>query len=352
MPKQADIDRILKVIQRKVLKGMYLSVMVKKIQAGYLCSSYFKDIYFYLVQNKLPSSKATIRKVETLAEKYILLDSLLFKITSSPEKETAVLAIPETYVESIISLYHFSSFVGHQGVIKTYLTISDKFFIPNLIHYLRLYIKGCHICQLTMNEKPLTRQLQARISLNHRPLSRLSMDLKAMPRSGKGHKLILCIIDKVTNYLIMVPIYQSKVEEVGEALIEHVITKYCVPDCIVMDQYSAFMSYLMSYLFNKFNIKIKMVAPFNHQSLQAEHGIKSLSMILTKHLINLGQMWLKYLLLATFTYNTFNSPHLTNFSPYELVFGRKPKILLNLETMPDIKVSGTFKDYHELFNKN
>ena len=31
-----------------------------------------------------------------------------------------------------------------QGVIKTYLAISDKFFIPNLIHYLRSYIKGCH----------------------------------------------------------------------------------------------------------------------------------------------------------------------------------------------------------------
>ena len=151
--------------------------------------------------------------------------------------------------------------------------------------------------------------------------------------------------------MIIAPIYQSKVEEVGEALIEHVITKYCIPDCIVMDQNSIFMSSLMNYLFNKFNIKIKMVAPFNHQSLQVEHGIKSLSMILTKHLTNLGQMWPKYLSLATLAYNTFNSPNLANFSPYELVFGRKPKILLNLETMLDIKVSGTFKDYHELLNK-
>ena len=47
----------------------------------------------------------------------------------------------------------------------------------------------------------------------------------------------------------------------------------------------------------------------------------------------------------------FNSLNLANFSPYELVFTRKSKILLNLETMPDIKVSGTFKDYHELLNK-
>ena len=81
-----------------------------------------------------------------------------------------------------------------------------------------------------------------------------------------------------------------KVEEVGEALTEHFITKYCIPNCIIMDQDSTFMSSLMNYLFSKFNIKIKTVAPYNHQSLQAEHEIKSLSTILTKHLTNLGQI--------------------------------------------------------------
>ena len=141
-----------------------------------------------------------------------------------------------------------------------------------------------------------------------------------MPRSSKGHKFILCIIDEVTNYLITVPMYHSKAEEVGEALIEHEITKYCIPNCIIMDQDSAFMSSLMNYSFSKFNIKIKAVAPYNHQSLQAEHGIKSLSTILTKHLTNLGQMWPKYLSLATFTYNAFNTLNLANNSPYELVF--------------------------------
>ena len=128
LPKQADIAKILKVIQRKVLKGMHLSVIVKEIQAGYLSSSYFKDIYLYWAQNRLPSSKAAIRKVETLAKKYILLDSLLFKVTSTPEKEMAVLAIPETCVDNIISLYHSILFVEHQGIIKTYLTIAIIFY--------------------------------------------------------------------------------------------------------------------------------------------------------------------------------------------------------------------------------
>ena len=172
-----------------------------------------------------------------------------------------------------------------------------------------------------------------------------------MPRSHKGHKYILYIIYKVTNYLITVPIYQSKAEEIGDALLEHIITKYCVPDCIIMDQDSAFMSSLINYLFSKLDIKMKTVAPYYHQSLQAEHGIKSLSNILMKCLTNLCQMWPKYLLLATFAYNTFNAPNLVNFSLYKLAFGRKPKVLLNLERMPDIKVAGKFKGYFNLLNK-
>ena len=118
-----------------------------------------------------------------------------------------------------------------------------------------------------------------------------------------------------------------------------------------MDQDSAYMSTLMNYLFKKLNIKIRAVAPYNHQSLQAENGIKSLSMILTKYLTEQGQMWPKFLPLATLAYNIFNSPNLGNHSPHELVFGRKPKVLLDLETDPDIKVSGTYKDYYSLLNK-
>ena len=298
-----DIDKILQIIQRKVLKGTHLPIEVKEMQTGYLHSPYFKDIYQFLSQSKLPHSKMAIKKLKALSERYILLDSLLFRIF--PDKETTVLAIPETCTDKIITLYHKSLFAGHQGVIKTYLTISDKYFIPNLIHYLRSYI-----CQLARNKKPPTRHVQTQINPCYIQISRLSMDLKVMPKSHKGHKYILCIIDEVTNYLITVPIFQAKLEEVGEAILEHIITKQCIPDYIIMDQDSAFMSSLASYLFHRLNIKIKMVGPYNHQSLQAEHGIKYLTHILTKHLTGLGQMWTKYLSLATFAYNTFNSPNL------------------------------------------
>ena len=106
-----DIDKILKVIQRKVLKGTHLPFEINEIEGRYLHSSYFKDLYLYLSQNKLPSSKSVIKRIETLAEEYVLLNSLLFKITPGL---MAVLAVPETCVDKIITLYHSSLFTGHQ----------------------------------------------------------------------------------------------------------------------------------------------------------------------------------------------------------------------------------------------
>ena len=116
---------------------------------------------------------------------------MLFKLVTTLDKETALLAIPEICVDKIIALYHVRLFAGHQDVVKMYLTMKDKFFNPGLMHYLRSFIKGCHICQLARPDKPAMRQLQPQIYLNYRLLPKLSMDLKVMPKSQKGHKIHL-----------------------------------------------------------------------------------------------------------------------------------------------------------------
>ena len=142
LPKQTDIDKILDIIKKKVLKGTHLPLTIKEIQAGYLSSLYFKDLYLFLPQNKLPSKRSSVKKVKTLAESFVLLDSLILKLVMMSDKVSAVLAIPEICIDKIIALYHTSLFTGHQGVVKMYLTMRDKFFIPNLMHYLKIFYKG------------------------------------------------------------------------------------------------------------------------------------------------------------------------------------------------------------------
>ena len=81
-------------------------------------SPYFKNLYLYLAQIKLASTKSAMHKVEMLAEKYILLDSIM---VTRPEKESVLLGIPQICADKIITFYQSSLFAGHQGVIHTLL---------------------------------------------------------------------------------------------------------------------------------------------------------------------------------------------------------------------------------------
>ena len=86
-----DIDKILDIIKRKVLKGTHLPLTIKEIQAGYLSSPYFKDLYL-LSQSKLPSKRSSVRKVEMLAANFILLDSLIFKLVDNTRQRNGIIS--------------------------------------------------------------------------------------------------------------------------------------------------------------------------------------------------------------------------------------------------------------------
>ena len=113
----------------------------------------------------MPSTKKAIQKGGNVSRKCILLDSLLFRLVTTPKKETALLAIPETCAKKIITLYYSSLFVGHQGVIKIHLTIGDKFFVPGLIHYFKIiYKKGVifvYCLEMKTSRKTITTENQS-----------------------------------------------------------------------------------------------------------------------------------------------------------------------------------------------
>ena len=117
------------------------------------------------------------------------------------------------------------------------------------------------------------------------------------------------------------------------------------------DQDPAFMSSLCRYCFQQYKIQILTVGVANYKSLQAEHGIKSLSNLILTHLTGLGRDWHIYAKPCMLTYNSFSTPNLDGFCPFELVFGRKPRIVPILEVTPPVPVTGTFKDAYDLLNK-
>ena len=79
-------------------------------------------------------------------------------------------------------------------------------------------------------------------------MTKLNLDLKVMPRSYKGHKFILVFIGEVTNFMVKIPIYQLRSGEIGDALMQYMFSKYSIPECMIMDEDSAFMFTLILYL--------------------------------------------------------------------------------------------------------
>ena len=115
---------------------------------------------------------------------------------------------------------------------------------------------------------------------------------------------------------------------------------FAVPMKTICDP--AFMSSLCQWFFRAYGIQLVTVSPTNHKSLQAEHGINSLSNIFMKHLSGSGDNWHLYARPAMLTYNTYNTTNLDNMSPFELALGRKPILVPKLECTPYIPVTGTF----------
>ena len=353
LPKQSEIDKLLKQLNRKILTQTRYPSSLKDLEAAYCDSAAFKDIYQFLRYNRLPSNRRLAKKVEASAQDYYVLGTLLFKYINQKSGDTeAVLCIPPSKIDFILDMYHGILIGGHQGMNKTLRTLSSRYYCPRLADYVRAYIVGCHTCQLFKNSKRFHRPFQKRTyDISQPALANVSMDIKYMPKSNKGFNYMMIILCEITNFLVTIPLKQVTAQEVCRALVEEFISYFSTPIRIVCDQDPAFMSSLCKYCFQQYKIQILTVSVTNHKSLQAEHGIKSLSNLITTHLTGLGMDWPIYARPCMLTYNSYATPNLDGFSPFELVFGRKPRIVPILEITPPVPVTGTYKEAFTLLNK-
>ncbi len=151
--------------------------------------------------------------------------------------------------------------------------------------------------------------------------------------------------------MVALPLRGTKTPQILEAFQKGYLAYFGPPTHIICDQDPAFTSSLMEAFTTKFNIKLLTISVTNHKSLLAEHGIKSLSSLLVKHLAEVWS-WYSCLPYAMMCYNSYSTPNLDNFSPFELVFGHKMTLFPQLELKPEVVVSDTFVVYFERLKKN
>ena len=135
------------------------------------------------------------------------------------------------------------------------------------------------MCQLFKKGKDFKRPFQKRINLNVPAMTKISMDIRQMS-INKDCSYILVLLCEVTNYMVALPLMSTRTPHILDTFQRGYLAYFGPPTHIVCDQDSAFTSFLMEALVTQLNIKVILVSPTNHHSLQAEHGIKSLSGLL------------------------------------------------------------------------
>ena len=184
---QIDIDRIMEQINRKHLTKLQLPCSIRDMQAAYLNSPHFKDIYMAVGMNKMPSKARTPKKLEfdLMDAVYMIHGGLLYRyMRNSTGDLEPVLCVPASKIDTFLELFHSSILGGHMVMPKCVLTLQQKFYCPNLAYHVRMYIISCHVSQTFKNHKRFDKPMNRRIiDINAPTLTHLSMDIKHMPPS-------------------------------------------------------------------------------------------------------------------------------------------------------------------------
>ena len=216
LPKQTDIDRIMEHINRKYLAKLQLPC--RDIQAAYLNSPHFKDIYMAVGMNKMPSKARTARKLEydLMNAVYMIHGGLLYRyIRNSTGDLEPVLCVPASKIDIFLELFHSSILGGHMGMSKCVLTLQQKFYCPNLVYNVRMYIISCHVCQTFKNHKSFDRPMNRRIiDINAPTLTHISMDIKHMPPSKDKFHYILVMLCEASNFMVAAPMKTTTAPEI------------------------------------------------------------------------------------------------------------------------------------------
>jgi transposase InsO family protein len=145
-------------------------------------------------------------------------------------------------------------------------------------------------------------------------------------QTDEGHKYVLTFQDELSKFTLAIPIIQQDATTVARAFVEEIILKFGIPQSILTDQGSNFMSEVFRNVCKILKIKrIKCTAyhPQTNVALERTHRVlvEYLRCLILEDQSN-WDLWLSY---ATFVFNTTTHTS-TGFTPHELLFGRKPNI--------------------------
>lgn len=235
----------------------------------------------------------------------------------------------------ILNDYHMLPTSGHAGIRRMIKNIKQKYFWHGLESDVTSFVNKCDKCQRHKYLKPI-KQPMTITNVGNSAFDRIYLDLVGpVVKDYNSYCYILTLQCDLTKYVEAYPITCKDAATVASALVNNFILRYGIPREIITDRGTEFINSTMTEICKILKINKLSSTAYRHQTLGSlENTHKHLSAFLRMQIHNQQQQWSSWLPFWCFSYNTTIHSE-TNYTPYELVFGKHCNLPSNLTTTID-----------------
>ena len=254
-----------------------------------------------------------------------LKDDVLFRKVNVDGTEIDQLVLPPAHVDTVLRALHND--MGHPGKDRTTSLVRDRFYWPGLDKDVENWIRHCGRC---VKNTPHTSQRAPLVSIQTQfPLQLVCIDFLTLEQS-RGHQNILVITDHFTRYAQAIPTRNQTAKTTAKVLFDNFILHYGIPERIHSDQGTNFESDVIKELCDLTGMKKSRTTPYHPMGNgMCERFNRTLIGLLSTLEAHQKTDWKLHLAPLVHAYNCTRHES-TKVAPYFLMFGRHPKLPIDL----------------------
>ncbi|KAJ8015290.1 hypothetical protein DPEC_G00024590 [Dallia pectoralis] len=273
------------------------------------------------VRAVLPDLPLLLRELTRLE----LRNGILYRTRQDEGHTQYQLVLPEELREMVLTSLHDN--MGHMGKDRTLDLARARFYWPRMASDIERKVKMCNRCVL---RKTLPERAAPLVNiLTTRPLELVCMDFLSIEPDRSNTKDILVITDHFTKYAVAIPTSNQKAQTVAKCLWDNFIVHYGIPEKLHSDQGRDFESRLIKQLCEVAGIQKIRTTPYHPRGNPVERFNRTLLGMLGTLENQDKSHWKDFVKPLVHAYNCTRSD-VTGFTPYELMFGRQPRLPVDL----------------------
>ena len=244
-----------------------------------------------------------------IQRKHLVVDDVLYYLTDPDNEPILRLYVPQHLRALVVKQYHDDN--GHMGVQKTFDSIRQKYFWPNLFKELHQYVAVCTTCQTRSLQK--IRQPLQETDIPPYRMAKLSLDLSGpYPKSMSGNKYIIAFVDWFSGWPEAFAVPDKTADTVAHLLIEEIFPRFGCPLQIVTDNGTENVNKVVKDTMQSLNIHHVLTSVYHPQSnAKVERFHRTLHDVLSKKYLNQALAAIRFSISVS-----------SKFSPFFLLYNR------------------------------